>query len=265
MNLKDVAIIYDFDDTLVLGNSQEYGYIESLNMQKEDFWNEVGCIMKEEHVDRVLAYMYLMHKKSTEQNIPLTKKMLINFGKEVKFLDGVEEWFKRITDYGKQIGLNIHHYIISSGIREMIMGTKIAKEFDNIFACSFLYNDKGEAVWPSIAINYTNKTQFLYRINKGIFDVVDEQINNHMSAWDRFIPFNNMVYIGDGLTDVPCMKLVKEQGGKSIAVYNSDKAREVSENLINEERVNFVSPANYNKDSKIDKYIKEVFKEIINR
>jgi len=265
MNLKEVALIYDFDDTLVIGNVQEYGYIDSLRMKKEDFWSEVAIIMKEKHVDRVLAYMYLMYTKSIENNLPLTKDMLMRLGENVKFAEGVEDWFERVTTYGKEIGLNIHHYIISSGIREMIMGTKIANKFDNVFACSFLYNDLGEAIWPAIAINYTNKTQFLYRINKGIFDVVDEQINDHMYPWDRFLSFKNMIYFGDGLTDVPCMKLVKEQGGKSIAVYNSTKAREVAENLINEQRVNFVSPADYTKDSKMERYIREVFKEITER
>lgn len=265
MNLKDVALIYDFDDTLVLGNTQEYGYIDSLGMKKEDFWMEVANLMKECSIDRVLAYMYLMVSKSKEKNMPLTKKLLTKFGESVKFLDGVEDWFERVNNYGEEMGLKVHHYIVSSGIREMILGTKIANKFDNVYAGSFLYNENGEAIWPAIAINYTNKTQFLYRINKGIMDVVDEQINDYMHPWDRFIPFNNMVYVGDGLTDVPCMKLVKEQGGKSIAVYNSAKAREVSENLINEQRVNYISPADYTTGSKIDKYIQEVFKEITER
>lgn len=265
MNEKEVALIYDFDDTLSPGNMQEVSLIPSLKITSEEFWNEVSRYVELGEMDRILSYMYLVLKIASEQKIQITKKYFENIGANIVFFEGVLEWFDRINAYGKKLGLNIHHYIISSGTKEIIDGTKIAEKFDKIFACTYLYSDSGLAVWPALAINYTNKTQYLYRINKGLLDVRDDHLNDYMLDKDRAIPFSNMIYIGDGMTDVPCMKLVKANGGNSIAVYNSEKSKILSCKLYEEDRVNHIASSIYTCDSDIDKYIKKIFEKIANK
>ncbi|MBR6641044.1 MAG: haloacid dehalogenase-like hydrolase, partial [Clostridia bacterium] len=202
-------------------------------------------------------------KKAEEKNISVKKSAFVEYGKCVTFYPGVEDWFDRINNYGAALGLNIHHYIVSSGIKEMIEGTRIKDKFERIYACSFLYNVDDIAKWPAVCVNYTNKTQFLYRINKGIFEVYDEAINDKMEEDKKAIPFSNMVYFGDGLTDVPCMKLVKDNGGVAVAVHkDSDR---LSTKLFADGRVNLTVPANYEDGSKLDAEIKKVLDNIKER
>jgi len=260
MKNNNVAFIYDFDGTLAYGNIQDYNFIPAINMSSKDFWSEVDRMKVEHNMENVLAYMYLMLKKAEASNISVKKSAFLEYGKNVKFYEGVEEWFDRINEYGKRLGLNIHHYIISSGIKEMIEGTTISEKFERIYACSFLYNIDGIAKWPALSVNYTNKTQFLYRINKGILEVYDTSINDKMDKDKRAIPFPNMIYFGDGLTDVPCMKLVKDNGGNSIAVY--EKEDKVAAKLIKDGRVNFSAIANYSENSDIDIFVKQVLNNI---
>ena len=263
MKLKDVAILYDFDGTLARGNIQEYNFIPALNMASNDFWKNVTKLAKENSMDTNLAYMYLMLKMAEANNISVKKESFIECGKNVDFYPGVLEWFDNINEYGKSIGLNVHHFIISSGIKEMIEGTKIADKFDKIYACSFMYSVDSIAKWPAISVNYTNKTQFLFRINKGCLEVYDKSINEAMSEEEKYIPFSNMLYLGDGETDVPCMKLVKNFGGKSIAVYDDNENRkQVAEKLYKDNRVNFISEADYSKNSKLAKYIETCLNHI---
>lgn len=264
MGLKNVAIIYDFDGTLAKGNIQEYSFIPALNMDKNSFWEEVTEISITNDSDRILSYMFLMLKKAAELGLSVKKSDFRNYSKDVEYFQGVESWFGRIKEYARKQGLNLSHYIVSSGTKEMIEGTSIAKEFEKIYACSYIYNEFGDAIAPGCSVNYTNKTQFLFRINKGIFDVYDLSINDPMIASQRNIPFSNMIYIGDGETDIPCMKIVKDFGGKSISVYDksSEKAKEVGTKLLEDDRVNYVVEANYSEDSKLDKYIKACIDEI---
>lgn len=260
MKNKNVAFIYDFDGTLAHGNIQEYNFIPALNMTDEEFWQEVDELKVKNNMENVLAYMYLMLKKAEANNISVKKSAFLEYGKSVVFYDGVEEWFDRINVYGKGLGLNIHHYIVSSGIKEMIEGTNIRDKFERIYACSFLYNIDEIAKWPAVSVNYTNKTQFLYRINKGIFEVYDTSINDKMEEDKKAIPFTNMIYFGDGLTDVPCMKLVKDNGGNSIAVYENDNT--LANKLLTDGRVNFAGRAIYTENSDIDKFVKQVLNNV---
>ena len=260
MKKTDVAFIYDFDGTLAHGNIQEYNFIPALNMTSDEFWNEVHDLKVKNDMENVLAYMYLMLKKAEEHNMSVKKSSFVEYGKNIKFYPGVTYWFDRINDYAKDLGIKIHHYIVSSGIKEMIEGTEIKDKFEKIYACSFLYNIDEIAKWPAVSVNYTNKTQFLYRINKGIYDVYDESINNKMLEEDKKIPFSNMVYFGDGMTDVPCMKLVKDNGGTAISVYEEND--KLSSKLLEDGRVNFIAKTDYTENSNIDKYIKEVLKNI---
>jgi len=265
MGLKDVALMYDFDGTLAKGNIQEYNFIPALNMTSDSFWKEVEKLARENNMDNVLAYMYLMLNKAEAANISIKKNAFYEYGKNISFYSGVNTWFDRINKYGKSLGLNIHHYVISSGIKEMIEGTEIADNFERIYACSYLYNVDNIAKWPAISVNYTNKTQFLFRINKGILDVYDPKVNDYMKEEEKNIPFSNMIYLGDGETDIPCMKLVKNFGEKSKAVYDSMDRKKVSEKMYKEGRITFYSEADYRENEKLEIYVKEYIKEIADK
>jgi hypothetical protein len=258
-NNNIVAIMYDFDKNLCTKDMQEYTFIPKLGMEASEFWEEVNKIRNKNGMDGVLAYMYLMLKKANELNTPIKESDLEKMGKDIELYPGVTNWFKRINDYGKSLGLKVEHYIISSGLNEIIQGSEISKYFEKIYASEFLY-ENGHAVWPKSAINYTNKTQFIYRINKGILDICDDDnLNRKMSEEDRRISKNNMIYIGDGLTDVPSMITIKDNGGVSIAVY-TDKSKNLAKSLLDEERIDYIAEANYNDNSDIDKIIKRVLK-----
>lgn len=216
-----VAICYDFDGTLSPHNMQEYDFIPQLGVKSKDFWAEANKRAKDDNADPILTYMNLMVEEArASNNVKIDRKAIVDCGKKVTYFKGVEEWFKRIDSFAKTCNLEIQHFIISSGLKEMIEGTSIKKYIREVFASSFSYDQHDVAKWPAVAVNFTTKTQFLFRINKGKFNVWDEQgINKYVADADRPIPFARMIYLGDGSTDIPCMKLVKEQGGNSIAVY----------------------------------------------
>lgn len=264
--LIPMAICYDFDGTLSPGNMQEYDFMKALGIKNsKKFWDKAEEIAKEQVADSIAAYMYLMIKESKEKQVPFKHETFKQYGKNIELYKGVEDWFKRITDYGKQRGIAIRHYIISSGIKEIIEGTKIAKNFTKVYASSFMYDANGVAEWPAVVLNYTSKTQYLFRINKGCEDITDNtKINNYIKPEDRPIPFTNMIYIGDGSTDIPCMTIVKRAGGHSIAVYKAGKGgtKSKAEHLITDDRVNAVLPADYSKGKQIDNYVKLVIDKV---
>lgn len=263
--LIPLAIAYDFDGTLAPGNIQEYDFIPALKMTSDAFWDEVKSLAKRHDADEILVYMGLMLEKARAAHVPVRKSDFEEFGNQVSFFDGVEDWFKRINQYGKESGVRVQHYVISSGIREMIAGTKIAREFKAIFASSFWYEHNGIAHWPALALNYTTKTQYLFRINKGSLNVYDNsKINNFIPQSDRPVPFENMIFIGDGETDIPCFRLVKDQGGHSIAVYkpHSPKGKRKSKGLIADGRVNFAASANYEDGKNLDRIVKAIIDKL---
>ena len=257
-----VAIMYDFDKTLCTKDMQDYNFIPSLQMSSADFWATANGFGANEHMDSILAYMYIMIQKSKEKNIVLNRETLVNHGKDIELYKGVTEWFDRVNQYGALIGVSVEHYIISSGLKEIIEGSGISNKFKEIFACEFYYDESGQPVWPKTSVNYTNKTQFVYRINKGVLDVAnDVDLNRSMPDDSKRVPFSNMIYIGDGLSDVPCMKMMKAYGGQAIAVY-TDANKEKVEQLLIEDRVDFVFPADYSKDSRLDKTMKNILRKI---
>lgn len=253
-----VAIMYDFDKTLCTKDMQEYTFIPNLGMTATDFWTESGKLSKGKKMDGILAYMYLMIDKARSAHIKIQREEFIKLGVDLELYNGVESWFERINQIGEDLGIKVEHYIISSGLREIIEGSSIYKHFKEVFACEFLYDENNVACWPKNAVNYTTKTQFLFRINKGILDISkDEELNKYTPEDDRPVPFRNMIYIGDGLTDVPCMKLVKANGGCSIAVYTKGKRSKV-ESLIEHERVDFISLADYSEGSDLDITVRDI-------
>lgn len=251
-----IGILYDFDKTLCTTDMQEYDFIKNLDMTSGEFWGEAAQITDQHGVERILAYMFVMIKKCKEKGIPLTEEYLKKCGENVVLYNGVLSWFDRINAFGESLGVTIEHYIISSGTYEIIQGTPIAKYFKRIYACRYMYDEKGEALWPALAINYTLKTQYIYRISKGILDVTDDyNLNREQNERLRRIAYRNMIYIGDGLTDIPCMKMLKEKGGKSIALYPSGNSDHVKP-LVEDERINYVCVADYSPDSPLEQIVK---------
>lgn len=267
-----IAIAYDFDGTLAPGNMQEHSFIPKLGIDNSAFWKEANRIAKENDADEILTYMQLMLKKAGEKDIPVTRNAFMEHGKEIKFFIGVEPFFGQINEYANSLNVTIDHYIISSGVRDIIKGTSIAKHFKNVFASGYIFDANGVAVWPALAINYTTKTQYLFRINKGINNSYDNTSINKFVEFDkRPIPFSNMIYIGDGETDIPAMKMIKYQGGTAIAVYNQAKRKkknkpspkQICEKLIEDKRADFITPADYSEGLKLDVILKTLIRKIV--
>ena len=255
MNKPIVAIMYDFDKTLCTRDMQEYTFIPSVGMEPHEFWAHTADVAAEETMDNILTYMYCMVEKARQSGNPLTRDSLVACGKDIEYHPGVEGWFERIDRYAEEAGVQVEHYVLSSGLKEIIEGTSIARFFKRIYACEFLYKD-GQAYWPKMAVNYTNKTQFVYRINKGVLDINnDVDLNNSRPDSEKRVFFSNMIYIGDGLTDVPCMKLVKQSGGHSIAIYQKGQHHKASP-LLKHERVDWMFEADYREGSALDNNMK---------
>ena len=256
-----VAIMYDFDKTLCTKDMQEYTFIPSLAESAKEFWEETTQLARKEKMDAILTYMYLMLKKSKAKNKKISRQAFIDAGRDIELYPGVNDWFDRIKKYGLDNGVCIEHYIISSGLKEIIEGCPISDKFKQIYACEFHYDVNGVADWPKTAVNYTNKTQYLFRINKGILDLSnDRELNKFVHEDDRRVPFRNMIYIGDGMTDVPCMKLVKLNGGHSIAVYKKDKT--AGNELLKDRRVDYTLKADYREGKELDSVVKNIIEQI---
>lgn len=256
-----MALVYDFDHTLSPKDMQEFSFFRDIGIKEPAiFWNEVKKIATENKMDPIITYMYLMLKKAKVLN----RQDLIDSGKNIALFDGVETWFERINEYALTKNIEIEHYIISSGLTEMILGTKIQKHFKNIYACNFLYDDNNKAVWPARVVNYTTKTQYLFRINKGILDECNDiDLNKSTPDTDKYIPYDRMIYLGDGFTDVPCMKVVSQFGGNTIAVYENEKQKHMlAIPLFDDKRATFIASANYCENSEIDIIVKEVINKI---
>lgn len=254
-----VALIYDFDGTLSPGNMQEFGFIQATGKTKEAFWEQNRKLSEGRDANGILTYMYQMLTEAKMNRISLKRESFREFGKNVELFNGVKEWFSLINEYGRSIGLDVKHYINSSGLKEMIEGTPIAKKIENIYACSFLYDVDGIAVWPAVAVDYTAKTQFIFKINKGIKEISDNRkINQYIPEEERPIPFSRMIYFGDGETDIPCMKMVKEHGGHSIAVYANSNKKTTAQQLIRNNRVNFICRADYTEGKEMHMIVKRV-------
>ncbi len=260
MSRPIVALIYDFDNTLSTRDMQEYSIIPSLGMQAHEFWDMSDKLAHDNHMDYILSTMMLMVSESQKAGVELTRDSMIESGADIQLYGGVEGWFDMINSYGDSVGVEVRHYIISCGLRPMIEGSVIGKQFTNIFACDYVYDDNGKPLWPAMAINYSGKIQFLFRINKGIEDIREHTaLNMRTHHEDRPVPFSNMIYVGDGLTDIPSMSLTRDYGGHSIGVYkNVDDAKY----LVQEDRVDFYVPADYTEGSKMDRVIRALIDSI---
>lgn len=258
-----MAICYDFDKTLSPDDMQTFTLIPSLGMDKKQFWERSNSLAKENLMDNNLAWMYELIALSKAERKPIRKEYFNKIGKEIPLYKGVKEWFDRVDEYGKKKGVEIEHYIISSGLKEIIEGSAVADKFKRIYASSYLYSVDGIAEWPAQAVNYTNKTQYIFRIAKGFFEEYDERVNDSMNDEQLYIPYENFVYIGDSATDIPCMRLVKSKGGYSIGVFDPEKnQRKKVYQLFGDGRLSFYTAANYSARSELMQFIKKIIDEV---
>ena len=257
-----IAFLYDFDKTLCTTDMEDYAFIPSLGYTPAEFWGRANAFGWENRMDGLLAYMYTMIQECAAQNIKLDRAFLNQCGQSMQLFAGVREWFARINAFGESLGVQVEHYVISSGLREIIEGSGIAQEFREIYACEFYYNENGDACWPKLDVNFTNKTQFVYRINKGILDVSrDKELNDSMPDDSKRVPFTNMIYMGDGLSDVPCMKMMRAYGGQAIAVYQASNRQGV-EKLLADGRVDFIFPADYREGMELDRTVRDILRKM---
>ncbi len=257
-----VALLYDFDKTLCTTDMQNYSFIPSLGMMPSEFWEEANTFGRRNRIDGILAYMYTMIRESERKGRPFSREDLVEKGKSVVLFPGVENWFRHLNAFGETQGVRVEHYIISSGLREIIEGSSIRDEFKEIYASEFYYDETGRPVWPKLAVNFTAKTQFVYRINKGVLDVSDDKtLNDSMPDNSKRVPFQNMIYLGDGLSDVPCMKMMRAYGGQAIAVYQENNRMGV-EDLLAKGRVDFMFPADYREGTALDVTVKNIIREM---
>ncbi len=255
-----IAIMYDFDKTLSTTDMQNYDFIPNLGMTPAEFWGATTEFTEKTGVERILSYMYMMIQKAKEKDIKITREYLRECGKNIKFYPGVSTWFNRINKYGEEKGVKVEHYLVSSGTMEIVEGCSIFNHFTKAWGCEYYYNEEGEPIWPKLAINYTQKTQFFFRISKGVVDDKDDNSVNEKNR-NRRIPYQNIIYMGDGMTDVACMTLVKHNDGTSIAIYpekESDKVR----NLYTDGRCNFMCRADYSAGSDLESVVKLIIDKV---
>lgn len=259
-----VAIMYDFDKTLSTTDMQNYGFIPALGMTPEEFWGATGEFSNKTGCERILSYMYMMIAKAREKGIKLTREFLRDCGKSIVYHPGVTTWFQRINEYGAAKNVKVEHYLVSSGTKEILEGCSIYDKFTKVYGCEFYY-EGGVPVWPKLAINYTQKTQFFFRIAKGVTNLKDDDSVNTKTGEEGYrIPYTNIVYLGDGMTDVACMTLVNKNKGYSIGVYTEDNKESVAK-IRQDKRCRFVCKADYTQDSDMEKVLKLIIDSVANR
>jgi len=262
MNKRPIcAILYDFDSTLAVTDMQNFGFIPAMGMTPAEFWARTTKFSEATGCEKILSYLYVMNEVAKEKGIKMDEAFLRECGKNIEFFPGVLTWFRRINEFGKEHGVRVEHYLVSSGNKEIVEGCPIAKEFKVIYGCEYVFDKKtGEVLWPKLAINYTQKTQYFFRISKGVYDATDD-IGVNEKKPDRRIPYSNMVYIGDGMTDIPSMIIVKSNGGKSIAVYPKGKGEKI-ESLRDDGRVNYACVADYSAGKSLEQIIELIIQGI---
>lgn len=259
-----IALVYDFDGTLSPQAMQHYGVLPALETEPSDFWSDVKSKRCEERSEELLVYMREMLQLAKSQRVKLDRAQFNQHGETIEFFEGVQSWFQQINDFVADIGegqVEVEHYVISAGLKEMIEGCRIAENFKEIYACEFSYDEYGKPVWPARIISDTSKTQYLFRINKGVLDV-NETINSHMPYDERRIPFDNMIYFGDGETDVPSMAVVMQNGGHAVAVHRPDENENKCDELLKAKRIDFYAEADYREGSALDALVKNTLEVI---
>lgn len=259
-----VAICYDFDKTLSPKDMQDYSLLPKLNCSATEFWPQSNALAREQGMDKILSYMHLIITKARAKDVRITQKDFRAMGKEIELFRGVDTWFDRIDAIAESLRVNVEHYIISAGLKEIVEGTPIARYFTEIYASSFVYSKYGEPIWPRQVVNYTTKTQYLFRISKNCLDLGDEDsVNEYIGDDERRIPFRNFIYIGDSETDIPAMKIVKNGGGTSIGVYNAESGSlDRVRKLLEQKRIDYLLPADYGQGSRLERVVSDIIRKI---
>ena len=270
--LPRAALVYDFDGTLAPHNLPEHSLLPFLGVpDAAGFWRDCEARARLHDSDQVLTWMWMLVEAGERAGRPLSRDLLREHGARTPLFAGVEGWFDDIAAHGRAVGLEVEHYVVSSGLLEMIEGCAVHDRFRKVFASSYAYDAAGRATWPASAINYTTKTQYLFRINKGIGNVWDNStINLWMPEDQRHVPFRRMVFLGDGDTDIPSMKLVREKGGQAVAVFDPEKfERRLSqghlERLIAEDRIDHVASADYRPGALLSSVVKGILGRMARR
>lgn len=257
---------YDFDGTLAPGNMQEHAFIpDELAMDHAEFWNEAREVAERQRGDGILAYMHLMLAKAREKGLELDLSSWRRRGADLRLFPGVEDWFARQNARAEALGLDLRHFIISSGNRELIEGTPIARWFERIYASAFMFDERDDAIGIALAINYTGKTQYLFRINKWTLDEWDSDAINRVQAdHDRPVPFSRIAFFGDGLTDIPCMRVVTDHGGHAVAVYDPERpvTGTAAKRLIDDGRAKLMGPGDYREGAELDRLANDLLHEM---
>jgi hypothetical protein len=252
---KTIALVYDFDGTLSPKPMQEYAFLPQIGVDPADFWAESNARAAKDNADALITYMRLLYEKAKAKKVTIDREALVAQGKRVEFYPGVEGWFDAIATYveehAQSHGVHLRHYLISSGLSEIVEGTSIYKRFHNVFASEYWF-EAYELPYPKRVITDTGKTQYLFRINKGVEDL-GESINQHMPEGQRPIPFSNMIYFGDGDTDVPSMAVMRKNGGYAVAVHPPGKGKQKCVDLFKAGRCDFFAPADYRDESDLFK------------
>ena len=258
--MKKIALCYDFDGTLCSGYMQDQKLLHDCKIEPKNFWIKVANYAKENHCDPTLAYLMLLEQQMRSAGLKVNAETFKKYGRELKLFKGVNEWFSRIKQFGKLHNIEIQHFIISSGLADVIKGCSFIKDVNLVYASSYIYDD-GKGMWPKLSVNYSNKVQFLYRINKGTFDVFDQVgVNAKKDSNDSVnIPFENFIFFGDGETDVPCFSVNQKNSGKNICIYEkgNEKSFDIGKKLYSEGRVHYLLDGDYSENSEIDKLIKQ--------
>jgi hypothetical protein len=261
-----IAIVYDFDGTLSPQPMQEYTVLPQIGIQPKEFWREVKKVAKETVSEEMLVYMRLLLEKADQNQVHFGRKDFRALASQIQYFPGVDTWFDRINEFVRSIGkkIKVRHYLISAGLKEILEGISIRKHFHNIFASEYFFDHHDVAKFPNLLITDTTKTQFLFRINKGKEKLTDN-INHHMPEYMRPIPYSNIIYIGDGLTDVPSMTVTKHNGGNTVAVYKkgSNKQIQVCRSLLEAKRVHFIARADYSGNSILEKRVHLLLRSIV--
>ncbi len=262
---ETIAIIYDFDGTLTKESSLNYTIFPYLKIKPDKFWELVDKEMQKENADWLLVFMRLVLEIAKRKKLKINQEIFKKLTENITYVRGIPQYFERINTYVNKNfkNINLRHYIVSGNLIEIIKHSRVAKYMSNIFASSYYYKN-GNPIFPLLAVNETLKTQFIFRINKGK-EKMYEPVNDFVEHSKRPVPFKNIIYIGDGLTDIPSMAVVKNNGGHSIAVYNDSESKKICDRLLNEGRVHFIAKADYSKWGRLEKLIKQIIKSIIKK
>lgn len=267
-----IAIVYDYDQTLSPSYMQDEVVFPAFGIDKKNFWRRCSDLVRDDGYDAELAYMKVL-LDTLGMDRP-TNAELKKLGAKLNFYKGLPEMFEEfrgslLTAEQVAHGITVEHYIISSGLKILIEGSRLHPHVRAIFGCEFAEDEQGRITFPKRVISHTQKTQYLFRINKGMLDM-SQDVNDHMDLDIRPIPFPNMIYLGDGPTDVPCFTVMRKNGGEAIAVYNPDDPeragfRKCYQLSTHADRVKHIAPSDYRPNTHLRMLLEQMVEEIANR